>query len=170
MKKETIRKICVLIAIVVGILALDLVTKYVLDATLGDETKSIIPGLFNFKLVHNYGAAWGMLAGKQIFLIVLSIVFLAIFLIYYIKEKNKTWFLSVTFGFLIAGCLGNLFDRVVFGYVRDFIQFDFWKTFPVFNFADVALVFGVIMFLIYLIIYFTKQSKKQKIEENKNGD
>ena len=73
--------------------------------------------------------------------------------------------MNVTFGFLIAGCVGNLFDRLVFGYVRDFIQFDFWKTFPVFNFADVALVFGVVMFLIYLITYFTKQSKKQKVED-----
>ena len=158
-----------MISIIVGILALDLITKYVFDATLGDDTKTIIPGLFNFKLVHNYGAAWGMMAGKQIFLIVLSVVFLAIFIIYYIKEKNKTWFMNVTFGFLIAGCVGNLFDRLVFGYVRDFIQSDFWKTFPVFNFADVALVFGVVMFLIYLIIYFTKQSKKQKVED-KNGE
>ena len=110
MKKQNLKKLCVMISIIVGILTLDLVTKYVFDATLGDETKTIVPGLFNFKLVHNYGAAWGMMAGKQVFLIVLSIVFLAIFVIYYIKEKQKTWFLNVTFGFLISGCIGNLFD------------------------------------------------------------
>jgi len=167
MKKENIKKLCVLISIGVAILALDLVTKYVFDATLGDETKTIIPGLFNFKLVHNYGAAWGMLAGKQVFLIVLSIVFLTLFILYYIKEKNKTWLLSVTFGFLIAGCIGNLYDRLVLGYVRDFIQFDFWQTFPVFNFADAALVVGVILFVIYLAIYFTRQGKKQKDAEGK---
>ena len=90
---------------------------------------------------------------------------MAIFIYYYIKEKNKTWLLNVTFGFLFAGCFGNLYDRMILGYVRDFIQFDFWKSFPVFNFADVALCVGVVLFIIYLIIYFVKSNKNQKKTE-----
>ena len=162
---------CVMFAIIAAILALDLVTKYVFDDLLsGGRTITVIPYLFNFKLVHNYGAAWGLMAGKQVFLIALSIVFMAIFIFYYIKEPKKTWLLNVTFGFLFAGCLGNLYDRMVFGYVRDFIQFDFWQSFPIFNFADVALFVGVVMFIIYLIIYFIKNRKKEKIKEkDKNG-
>lgn len=158
-----------MISIIVALLTIDLVTKYVFDAKLADgETIQVIPFLFNFKLVHNFGAAWGIMAGKQVFLIALSLIFLAIFIFYYIKEPNKTWFLNVTFGFLFAGCLGNLYDRIVFGYVRDFIQFDFWKAFPVFNFADVALCFGVVMFLIYLIIYFVKNNKEKKNKEKRD--
>lgn len=168
-KKQFWIRFAVMCAVIVAVLVLDLVTKYVFDATLTD-TVSIIPGLFNFKMVHNYGAAWGMLAGKQVFLIVLSFVFLAIFVFYYIKEKNKTWLLNITFGFLIAGCFGNLYDRLVFGYVRDFIQFDFWKSFPVFNFADVALCVGVVLFVIYLIVYFVKANKKIKIEKPPKDD
>ncbi len=161
MKKKFWIKFSVMCAIIIALLALDLVTKYVFDATLsGDESITIIPYLFNFKLVHNYGAAWGMLSGKQVFLIALTFAFLVIFVCYYIREPNKTWLLNVTFGFLFGGCLGNLYDRMILGYVRDFIQFDFWKSFPVFNFADVALCVGVVLFVVYLIVYYVKNNKK----------
>lgn len=164
MKKQFWVRFSVMIAIIVAILTLDITTKYIFDATLDDgKTLSVIPFLFNFKLVHNMGAAWGMLAGKQIFLIALSIVFLSIFIFYYVKEKNKTWLLNVSFGFLIGGCVGNLFDRIFVGYVRDFIQFAFWQSFPIFNFADVALCVGVVLFVIYLIVYFVRQEKREKI-------
>lgn len=163
MKKQKIAKICVMFAIMAVILTLDLVTKYIFDSTLSDgNSLSIIPHLFNFKLVHNYGAAWGIMSGKQVFLIALSFVFMAIFIFYYIKEPNKTWLLHITFGFLFAGCLGNLYDRLFLGYVRDFIQFDFWKSFPIFNFADVSLCVGVVLFVIYLIIYMVRTKKEQK--------
>lgn len=169
MKKKNLVKMLVMFAVIAVILTLDLVTKYVFDDLLANgETVTVIPFLFNFKLVHNYGAAWGLLAGKQVFLIVLSIVFMAIFIFYYIKEPNKSWLLNITFGFLFAGCLGNLYDRLVFGYVRDFIQFDFWQSFPIFNFADVALCIGVVLFIFYLIIYFVKTRKKEKVKEDKN--
>lgn len=166
MNKKFWIRFSVMIAIFVAILVLDLVTKYVFDAMLADGNEiKIIPYLFNFKLVHNFGAAWGMMAGKQVFLIALSLIFIIIFVVYYIKEKNKTWLLNVTFGFLFAGCVGNLFDRLIFGYVRDFIQFDFWKSFPIFNFADVALCVGVVLFIIYLILYYVKNKKKIHIEK-----
>lgn len=169
MKKNFWIKFSVMIAIFVAVLCLDLTTKYVFDEILSDGSSiSVIPFLFNFKLVHNYGAAWGVLAGKQVFLIALTIIFIAIFVFYYVKEQNKTWLLNISFGFLFAGCVGNLFDRLFFGYVRDFIQFDFWKSFPIFNFADVALFVGVILFVIYLIIYFVKNRKQSSVKDKKD--
>ena len=166
MKKKDWIKFSVMMAIIVAILVVDLVTKYVFDAKLaGGESVTVIPYLFNFRIVHNYGAAWGMLAGKQVFLIVLTFIFLGIFIFYYIKEKNKSWLLNVTFGFLFAGCLGNLYDRLIFGYVRDMIEFDFWKSFPIFNFADVALSVGVVLLVVYLIIYFVQETKAKKVDK-----
>lgn len=166
MKKKDWIKFSVMMAIIVAILVVDLVTKYVFDAKLaGGESVTVIPYLFNFRIVHNYGAAWGMLAGKQVFLIVLTFIFLGIFIFYYIKEKNKSWLLNVTFGFLFAGCMGNLYDRLIFGYVRDMIEFDFWKSFPIFNFADVALSVGVVLLVVYLIIYFVKETKAKKVDK-----
>lgn len=161
----------VMMAIFVAVLALDLVTKYVFDAKLDvGETITVIPKVINFSMVHNFGAAWGMLAGKQVFLIVLTIIFMAIFVWYYIKEKNKTWLLNICFGFILAGCVGNLFDRLFFGYVRDMIQFDFWKSFPVFNFADVALCVGLVLFVVYLIVYYVKAAKNGKKPAKKDDN
>lgn len=171
MKKKDWLKFGIMMAIVIAILVLDLVTKYVFDAKLAvGKAVTVIPYLFNFRMVHNYGAAWGVLAGKQVFLIVLTFVFLAIFVGYYIKEKNRSWLLNITFGFLFGGCLGNLYDRLVLGYVRDMIEFDFWKSFPVFNFADVALTVGVVLLVIYLIVYFVKDAKAKKQSGGKNHE
>ena len=127
------------------------------------EGTGVSLGIFNLIIVHNHGAAWGIFSGNQVGLVILSLVFLAIFIWFYVKDKKKSWLLTVTFAFLCAGCLGNLYDRLVFGYVRDFIQFAFWQSFPVFNFADVFLTFGVVMFIIYLLIYAFKKEKKPAV-------
>ena len=159
MKKSLINKIIVLSVLIVVVLALDLVTKYVFDG-MYEEGTGVSLGIFNLIIVHNHGAAWGIFSGNQVGLVILSLVFLAVFVWFYVKDKKKSWLLTVTFAFLCAGCLGNLYDRLVFGYVRDFIQFAFWQSFPVFNFADVFLTVGVVMFIIYLLIYAFKKEKK----------
>ena len=162
MKKSLINKIVVLSVIIVAILALDLTTKYIFDAMFEEGTGKSL-GIFNLIIVHNHGAAWGIFSGNQVGLVILSLVFLGIFIWFYVVDKKKSWLLTVTFAFLCAGCIGNLFDRLVFGYVRDFIQFAFWQSFPVFNFADVFLTFGVVLFAVYLIIYACKKEKKAEV-------
>ena len=160
MKKSLLNKIIVLSVLIVVVLALDLVTKYVFDGMF-EEGTGVSLGIFNLIIVHNHGAAWGILSGNQVGLVILSVAFLALFVWFYVKDKKKSWLLTVTFAFLCAGCLGNLYDRLVFGYVRDFIQFAFWQSFPVFNFADVFLTIGVVMFIIYLLIYAFKKDKEE---------
>ena len=162
MKKSLINKIIVLSVLIVVILALDLVTKYVFDGMYQEGT-GVSLGIFNLIIVHNHGAAWGIFSGSPVGLVILSVAFLAIFIWFYVKDKKKSWLLTITFAFLCAGCIGNLYDRLVFGYVRDFIQFAFWQSFPVFNFADVFLTVGVVMFIIYLLIYAFKKEKKPAV-------
>lgn len=170
MNKSLRNKFIVMSVLIVVILVLDLVTKYVIDGMYEEGTGvSAIPGLFNIISVHNYGAAWGIFEGSQVMLIIMSLIFLGIFIWYFIVEKKKSWLLIVTFAFLFAGCLGNLYDRIVFGYVRDFIQFAFWQSFPIFNFADTFLTFGVIMFIIYLLIPLFKKQGKNKVMEAETG-
>ncbi len=164
MKKSLLNKIIVLSVLIVVVLTLDLVTKYVFDG-MYEEGTGVSLGIFNLIVVHNHGAAWGIFSGNQVGLVILSLVFLAIFVWFYVKNKKKSWLLTVTFAFLCAGCLGNLYDRLVFGYVRDFIQFAFWQSFPVFNFADVFLTVGVVMFIIYLLIYAFKKEKKSLLAD-----
>lgn len=170
MNKSLRNKFIVMSVLIVVILVLDLVTKYIIDGMYEEGTGvSAIPGLFNIISVHNHGAAWGIFEGSQVMLIIMSLIFLGIFIWYFIVEKKKSWLFIVTFAFLFAGCLGNLYDRIVFGYVRDFIQFAFWQSFPIFNFADTFLTIGVIMFIIYLLIPLFKKQGKNKVMEAETG-
>ena len=156
------------------VLLADLLTKGLIIPNLipnvGDRV-GIIPKLISFIYVKNYGAAWGILGGRNIFLIVMSIVILALFITFYVLRvkkvrNNSSCLLGISVGLIAGGCIGNLFDRLVFGYVRDFINFDF-MNFPVFNFADIALTFGVIIMVIYFLFFFAKEDKNaDKIQEN----
>ena len=170
MSKSLRNKIIVLVVLSVAILALDLITKYVICGMFAEnEGITAIPYLFNIIVVHNEGAAWGILSGNQIGLIILSILLFAFLVWYFVKEKKKSWLLVVSMAFIYGGCIGNLFDRIVFGYVRDFIQFAFWQSFPIFNFADVFLTVGVILFAIYLIIFLVKKEKSEDTEVVRAG-
>jgi len=161
------------ISIFVGILLLDMLTKGLIIPNLipnvGDRV-GVIPRIISFIYVKNYGAAWGILGGRNIFLIVISIVILALFIIFYVlrikKVGNKSsCLLGISVGLIAGGCIGNLFDRLVYGYVRDFINFDF-MNFPVFNFADIALTFGVIIMVVYFLFFYMKEDKENKVIEN----
>lgn len=151
----------------VVIFVLDIVTKYIATANLAEgETATFLPKFMNFTLVFNNGAAWNSFAGEQILLIVLTIIIIGLFLAYYvyryIKSKipmSKT--LGIAVGLIAGGCFGNLYDRIGFGYVRDFLNFEFVK-FPVFNIADMALTFGIAILIIYFIFIYPKEEKKLK--------
>lgn len=110
---------------------------------------TVFNNLFYISNVHNYGAAFSILYGNRIFLIIVSVV--ALILIYHFLLKNKTFKLMDIFiySLLIGGILGNLFDRIIYGYVVDY--FDFYilgYNFPIFNIADMCIVISVILIVI----------------------
>lgn len=149
-----------------------LIPKVIPDV--GDMQK-VIPGFISFVFVKNYGAAWGIFQNNNIFLIIASILGILLVGVFYLLrvmragQKSSRLF-ALAAGFIISGALGNLIDRIAFGYVRDFINFDF-ISFPVFNFADIALTFGIIMLLIYILFYYSKECPDEegvfKISKNK---
>ena len=94
-----------------------------------------------FGNVKNYGAAFGILQGYTTFLIIISLIVISV-CIYYYKNKN----LRLSLSFILAGTMSNLIDRILLGYVRDFIDLRIW---PVFNLADMFNVIGVVL-LIYI--------------------
>lgn len=118
---------------------------------------SLINNFFSINYHQNIGAAWSILEGKQILLIIISLVMLVlVYNMSFSYSENKVN--NFSFGLLIGGILGNLVDRVLFGYVRDFIDVIIFKyDFPVFNIADAAIVIGVI-----IIIITTFKGDKQK--------
>ena len=129
---------------------LDQITKLIVGFCIDLNTSvTVIKNFFYISNVHNYGAAFSVLYGNTIFLIIISLV--ALFLIYHfmIKDKNLKKFDIIIYSLLIGGIFGNLFDRVIYGYVVDFLDFNiFGYGFPVFNIADVCIVISVILLII----------------------
>lgn len=144
--------ICTLILIIIA----DLITKYFTV----EIDQELIPGFIKIFYTQNTGAAWSIFSGSQIALVIISIIAIIFIFTYAIYQKTSaSKLLYISFGFILGGALGNLFDRLIFGYVRDFIKLEF-MNFPIFNIADSALTIGVILLCICLIIAGVKESKK----------
>ena len=105
--------------------------------------------LFKLDFVKNYGAAFNILSGSRIFLSLISILF-SILLIYFIFRKNTLNTSDLySYSFILGGTIGNGIDRILKGFVVDFINLNI-INFPVFNIADISINIGFI-FLLYSI-------------------
>ncbi len=154
-------------------LILDQVTKWLVvrDFHLG-ESIPIIPGFFSLTYIRNTGAAFGLLAQMDssyrvpFFLIVPVIALVAIGYIFR-KIPPKDVKLSVALSLVVGGAVGNLIDRIVYGYVVDFLDFH-WKYtyhFPAFNIADSAICIGVGILMLDLL-QNPQASEKQSADQD----
>lgn len=189
--------------LIVG-LALDISTKYWSFATvadvpveldrdtlLADRTYNPIPyhdgirvlpaRLLDFRLVINRGAVFGLGADQRFFFIVFTLAALAVGVFVFCRyTTNRSYLAHVALGLIIAGGLGNLYDRIVYGVVRDFLHMlPGWhlpfgwrwpgnnpEIFPwVFNIADVMLLTGMACLMIHINKVEAKQNKKKQAEE-----
>ena len=131
---------------------LDQISKAIISTylTLGKSIK-LIKDFFYLTYIHNTGASWGILKNNTTLLIILSIIALIILIRYSNSFKNTK--LNVCgLGFLMWGILGNLADRILYGYVIDFFDFYIFNyDFPIFNIADIFIVIGVILLIISIV-------------------
>ncbi len=134
------------------ILVIDQIVKVSIDSFWRiNEIITVIPNFFYFTKVYNDGAAWSILDGSIIILIIVAVLAF-IFLINYQKHFQNKYRNIIAFGLIYGGLLGNLVDRIIYGYVIDYIKILIGSyNFPVFNIADVAIVSGFIL-LIYAVI------------------
>ena len=126
---------------------------------LGDSWPST--GFLRIVLGTNTGSAFGLFAGFTNLLILASILGIAAVLYYFYRQGNNAIALRISLGLIVGGALGNLFDRVVFGKVVDFISVGWW---PSFNIADSAISVGMFL-LIFTMIFgerlgWTEQTQK----------
>ncbi len=148
--------------IILAAVALDIFSKYLAVVhLLPIDTLPIIENVFHLTYVENTGAAFSMLAGKRLVLIVFTSVFLLLLTVYLIHSvrKNKKFRLSnLAVSLIIAGGSANLIDRIRLGYVVD--MFDFRLiNFAVFNVADIFVTAGTLLFLL-CIFFFEKDLLK----------
>lgn len=160
------------LAVVAVILIADLLSKkYVWSFLDQNGMQENVIGLFNLVKVKNEGAGFGIFQGKTVGLTVITfIVVIAICIYLFFALKESEW-LRISLVFVTAGGIGNIVDRIAFGYVRDFLQFSFWENFPVFNIADSFVTVGAFMLVIVLIIMLVQEGKKNQKEfeeEQKN--
>ena len=134
--------------IVITVLLLDQITKY--GVQINDKLQNIelIPGFFHITYARNTGMAWSLFSGYQVFFCIAAAAAIGGMLWYLINKKPDTA-TTAALSLMIGGAAGNLIDRLVFGYVRDFLDFYiFGYDFPIFNIADSALCIGVFVLLI----------------------
>ncbi|MDE3274258.1 signal peptidase II [Pseudoalteromonas sp. G4] len=135
------------------LLALDQISKWVVSTEMSlYQTIDILP-VFNFTYVHNYGAAFSFLSeagGWQKYFFSTIAVTISVLLIYWLKKLPATnKLLCSAYALVLAGAIGNLIDRLVHGYVIDFLHVYYQQyDFPVFNIADVAISIGAALLLL----------------------
>lgn len=133
------------------IVILDQVSKfYVLKHLQGSSSIVIIPNFFKLTYVENLGAAFGILQNKRWLFIIITFIVIIYISLFMVKNSHKlNVFLKIGVGMLTGGAIGNLIDRIRFGYVVDFMSFRLFNRyeFPVFNIADTFIVVGTIVIL-----------------------
>ena len=153
-----------LVAIIIGVViaALDQLFKFLVTAHLKPVgTVNVLGDVFKLTYVENRGVAFGMFQGMQWIFVVLTVALLALLIIYMFKKRPKHKFFYFTSALIIGGGIGNLIDRVFYGYVIDYLSVSFFS--PVCNFADYCITVGVVLLAIYLL-FFTDAIKNDKKE------
>ena len=155
----------IIIIIALG-LFLDRVSKvWAISALYPDNEIVIIKNIFSFEYLENKGAAFGIFQNRQTFLIIITVIVTGAIIYYLIKYKPESVLLKISLAMIISGAFGNLFDRIVYKYVVDFILCHYKDVyyFPTFNVADMFVTCGTILLAVYLII--TPEDKLLKREE-----
>lgn len=138
---------------------IDQVSKIIVINNLtNNKSVEVIKSFFYLTYTNNTGAAFSILTGKRILLILVSLIVIGI-LIYYIKKtKIEKKINKIALSLVIGGSIGNLIDRIIKGAVIDFLDFKiFGYNYPIFNLADTFIVLGVFLLLIGM---FRKEEKK----------
>ncbi len=144
-------------------LVIDQLSKHILPLFLTwYRSVEVIPGLLRITLVKNQGAAFGLMAGRSLLFIIVALAFV-VFLVIKREALKQNWLMSWGGPIAAAGALGNAIDRLLFGYVIDFIDVPF---FSIFNIADIGIVVGIA--LLSLGIYLTERKQKDGVNNTQS--
>ena len=131
-----------------SVFLLDFFIKGYLKDNLAFHSIPLIKNFLHITVVFNTGAAFGILQGYTTLLMYIGIIFILTLFIMIGKDKKRGTLDNVSFGLILGGALSNLYDRIVFGFVVDYIDIRIW---PVFNISDMCISIGVIILIIKLL-------------------
>lgn len=128
---------------------------------------TIIPNFFSLYYLKNTGAAFSILGNQTIILILISLICLVVIKNYIKKLKRVKNLTIISLGMMLGGILGNLFDRILYKSVIDYLSFEFFGyNFPVFNFADIGITVGAVLLVIDLILEEKELRKKETVDNS----
>lgn len=148
---------------ILALIALDRLTKFWIQSSMAlNDTIPVIDGIFHITYIHNHGAAFSILQGKQGFLLAftgMAMIAIAVFLVMALKKRMLSpvglWALAL----ILGGGLGNFIDRLWLGYVVDFLDLRIW---PIFNVADIAVCCGCGLLMFYILIWEPRQERRRR--------
>lgn len=152
------------IALIIGaaIAALDLFFKMLVLLYLKPVgTVKVFGDIFKLTYVENRGVAFGMFQGMQWIFIAVTVIMLFLIVFYMFKKRPQGKLVYIASALIIGGGIGNLIDRIYYGFVIDYLSFSFFP--PVCNFADYCITIGVFLLAVYLL-FFTDSFKNGKKE------
>jgi signal peptidase II len=155
MQRHTLKSLSLLFGVAFPVLFVDQVTKWLIQNNIALRNPPvivIIKDIFELSYTTNTGAAFGLMPGQNLPLIIVTIIAIGFIFIYFRQFQHSLW-MTIALGFLLGGAVGNFIDRIFYGQVTDFLRFrllpNFW--WPTFNVADVAVCIGAGMLMIRLL-------------------
>ena len=148
MKKKNIQFVIIILILII----IDQIIKYFISINYTNMPISIIKNVLQVNYIKNFGIAFGIARGSKSIIIITNLIIIGAILSFLFAQSNslnniKKMLISIS----VAGGIGNLIDRVFRGYVVDYIDITPIINYPVFNFADILVVLGIVCFAMYLI-------------------
>lgn len=142
-----------LFLIVILVVIVDQITKFIVRVKFSENKQKRLFNFLYISYIKNTGGAFGLFRGMNNLIIIISfIIILAI--IFYYRKLPQNFLRTLSVGLFLGGAIGNLIDRIVFGFVTDFIDFNFW---PAFNIADLTLTVGAALLIIHTRNHLTHE-------------
>jgi len=171
-------RVYLIIAVIASVVAIDQVTKFIVKKLMNlRDSIGIIGDFFQFTYIENPGMAFGLQMENKILFTLLSIGAAIVVFIYLYRMRNEKMMLVLALSFIMGGAIGNLIDRLFYGRVVDFLDFEFFDIsipqfnflfidfpgfdltrWPIFNIADSSVTIGMI--IITWMIFFVKDTPK----------
>ena len=157
--------VAAIIIAIVSAVADQLIKLYINGSLKLYEERSFIPHVLSITHIRNSGAAWSIMEGRTWFLVLLPVLMIAAALWFMYRSRNGSRLALISLGLVVGGGIGNLIDRVRMHEVIDYLKCELFD-FPIFNFADVCVVVGAIMFCVYMIFFDESDEKSKKADNN----
>ncbi len=172
--KSALAKLRTPYLIALAIFVVDQISKFVMIGPLALQARGqiVLLPIFNFTWVQNFGISLGLAQAQndaQRWLLVALTAAIALAVVWWIRREDKAGD-RFALGLVLGGALGNIVDRVRFGYVVDFLDLHFGEVRPfyVFNVADAAISIGVVILLLRALLVRDTVSKTDKAPEGTN--